>query len=94
MGGKLFKSDKISTSYNAISIDISDNVILPGIVCAYYDGLSENLNTDECSICSVEYKPGVNINILPCNHNFHRICINQWITQHKSCPNCRKIYLS
>jgi len=44
-----------------------------------------------CSICLGKFSEG-NVVSLPCNHFFHRECINSWI--HKNnCPLCREIVL-
>lgn len=40
-----------------------------------------------CSIC-LSYNNSEK-RILPCNHIFHRNCINEWLIMKKSCPICR-----
>lgn len=48
------------------------------------------IKTDECSIClnNIKYEKM----ILPCNHNFHYICIIMWFTENPICPICRLEY--
>ncbi|GKU95983.1 hypothetical protein SLEP1_g9269 [Rubroshorea leprosula] len=54
---------------------------------------SHKLQTDEaaqCYICLVEYEDGDSLRILPCNHEFHKSCIDKWLKEiHRVCPLCR-----
>ncbi|KAK8639904.1 hypothetical protein V6N13_138270 [Hibiscus sabdariffa] len=54
---------------------------------------SQKLKNDEvvqCYICLVEYEEGDIIRGLPCNHEFHRTCIDKWLKEiHRVCPLCR-----
>lgn len=44
-----------------------------------------------CQICLEDYScPGEELAFLPCRHSFHRDCIKQWLTQHKTCPCCKQ----
>jgi len=47
---------------------------------------------DMCLVCHEEY--GVSrekrVVALPCGHEFHGDCINQWFDREKTCPVCRK----
>lgn len=43
----------------------------------------------ECCIC---YEKNTNIWInLKCNHEFHKICLNQWLIKNRTCPICRDL---
>ncbi|EFH48243.1 hypothetical protein ARALYDRAFT_910187 [Arabidopsis lyrata subsp. lyrata] len=43
-----------------------------------------------CSICLEEFEDGHDIiRIKMCRHVFHRLCIDSWLKQNQSCPNCR-----
>lgn len=44
---------------------------------------------DDCSICQEEYARGDWLYILPCNHTFHRACVESWFREHNTCPMCR-----
>ena len=76
-------------SYISISLRPSPNII----EC---DQLSTH-NESECSIC-FEAHTGTgdsqNFLRLPCNHVFHRKCIDKWFIQlydqEKTCPLCRQ----
>ncbi|CAH1786268.1 unnamed protein product [Owenia fusiformis] len=43
----------------------------------------------ECNVCMCEYEENQNIRILPCFHEFHDSCIDQWIKGNPTCPVCR-----
>ena len=42
---------------------------------------------DECAICQDIYLPP--LEILPCGHIFHRMCISQWFESRWCCAVCR-----
>ncbi|VEN34983.1 unnamed protein product [Callosobruchus maculatus] len=42
-----------------------------------------------CSICLRNLKGG-RLKQLRCKHEFHENCINVWLNNHNTCPNCRK----
>ncbi len=43
----------------------------------------------QCSVCIMDFEEGEDLRRLPCLHVFHQACIDQWMTQHRTCPNCR-----
>ncbi|KAL8244641.1 hypothetical protein R6Q59_010899 [Mikania micrantha] len=57
-----------------------------------YINLQKHFNQEEpqCNICLVEYEDGDEVRILPCHHEFHKSCIDQWLKNvHRICPVCR-----
>ena len=48
--------------------------------------------TIDCSICLDKIKNGDKIRALACNHCFHTVCIDKWISESTTCPLC-KAYL-
>ena len=54
------------------------------------DNLEELEATNECAIC---YYPLINkpTTTTKCKHTFHRKCLNKWLRNHNTCPNCREI---
>jgi hypothetical protein len=49
------------------------------------------LSTD-CSICYIEYSKSEKVRILPCGHDYHMVCIDEWLTRHRNrCPMCMHI---
>eukprot|EP01083_Nonionella_stella_P025958 71478_1 len=43
----------------------------------------------QCSVCITDYKEGDEMRILPCDHRFHKDCVDRWLRQKKQCPLCR-----
>lgn len=60
-------------------------------------GISQTPKTDQpsedekaCSVCLCEYEDGDLIRqLLPCRHDFHCKCIDQWLSKNSTCPMCR-----
>ncbi|KAF2639548.1 hypothetical protein P280DRAFT_39797 [Massarina eburnea CBS 473.64] len=44
----------------------------------------------ECSICMDEVTVGGEVTELPCKHWFHHGCVAAWLSEHDTCPHCRK----
>ncbi|KAJ5190581.1 uncharacterized protein N7498_009566 [Penicillium cinerascens] len=44
----------------------------------------------ECSICMDAVELDTEVTVLPCTHWFHYTCIEAWLTQHNTCPHCRR----
>ena len=42
-----------------------------------------------CAICLEDFKDGDVVTTTPCFHQFHRDCINTWLTQKAVCPICK-----
>lgn len=40
----------------------------------------------QCQVCLQGYKPFNCIRTLPCRHEFHRECIDNWLSNHLTCP--------
>ncbi|XP_050889903.1 E3 ubiquitin-protein ligase SIS3-like [Lathyrus oleraceus] len=43
----------------------------------------------ECPICLEEFRVGNEVRGLPCAHNFHVECIDEWLRMNVKCPRCR-----
>ncbi|KAM3318936.1 E3 ubiquitin-protein ligase SIS3 [Capsicum chacoense] len=43
----------------------------------------------ECPICLEEFVVGNEVRGLPCAHNFHVACIDEWLRLNVKCPRCR-----
>lgn len=44
----------------------------------------------ECSICMDAVELDTEVTVLPCTHWFHYNCIEAWLSQHNTCPHCRR----
>ncbi|XP_037538550.1 E3 ubiquitin-protein ligase CIP8 [Nematolebias whitei] len=43
----------------------------------------------QCQICFCDYTDGEKLRILPCFHDYHIQCIDQWLKDNNTCPICR-----
>ncbi|KAH9488195.1 hypothetical protein Btru_064810 [Bulinus truncatus] len=43
----------------------------------------------QCNICLTDYQHGEEMRNLPCRHNFHMVCVDQWLKINATCPVCR-----
>ena len=45
---------------------------------------------DSCVVCVENFLVGDWVKVLPCGHNFHAECIDEWLSRHSSlCPHCK-----
>jgi len=44
----------------------------------------------ECSVCMDDVHIGDEVVSLPCSHWFHEQCAGAWLSEHNTCPICRK----
>ncbi len=46
---------------------------------------------EPCSICLQQYEPGEKVRHLPCQHVFHRDCVDEWLLgESRLCPMCKR----
>lgn len=54
-------------------------------------GMEEEEEKEPCSICLQEYEPGEKVRHLPCQHVFHRDCVDEWLLgESRLCPMCKR----
>ncbi|XP_002929443.2 E3 ubiquitin-protein ligase RNF43 isoform X1 [Ailuropoda melanoleuca] len=41
-----------------------------------------------CAICLEEFSEGQELRVISCLHEFHRVCVDPWLHQHRTCPLC------
>ncbi|XP_041366987.1 E3 ubiquitin-protein ligase RNF115-like isoform X2 [Gigantopelta aegis] len=44
----------------------------------------------QCSVCMEDFKLDEEVRKLPCDHHYHKECIEKWLELHGTCPVCRK----
>ncbi|KAJ8071353.1 hypothetical protein OCU04_001684 [Sclerotinia nivalis] len=44
----------------------------------------------ECSVCMDDVFLTTEVVVLPCTHWFHEACASAWLSEHNTCPICRK----
>jgi len=49
---------------------------------------------ERCSICMASYEAEELLRTLPCKHEFHAQCIDEWIKVSNRCPMCKDKHMS
>ncbi|KAK7462655.1 hypothetical protein BaRGS_00038306 [Batillaria attramentaria] len=47
-------------------------------------------NAVQCQICLVDFEVGDSLRSIPCKHDFHKGCIDEWLKRNATCPICRQ----
>ena len=55
-----------------------------------YSARSDGGAAAKCSVCWSDYASGDLLRRLPCMHQFHRRCVDQWLGAKRECPVCRQ----
>ncbi|KAH7424359.1 hypothetical protein KP509_11G004200 [Ceratopteris richardii] len=73
----------------------ASNKVIESIPVKLFQKVDFLINNEErplqCHICLAEYEEGDNLRVLPCNHEYHKVCIDKWLREvHRICPLCRR----
>ncbi|RRT69007.1 hypothetical protein B296_00021848 [Ensete ventricosum] len=55
--------------------------------------LGVSMEHEPCCICQEEYVEGEDLGTLDCGHDFHSVCIKQWLMHKNLCPICKNTAL-
>ncbi len=44
---------------------------------------------EDCVVCLGGYVAGDEVATLPCNHEYHKGCVLEWLARSRTCPLCR-----
>ncbi|OMJ20640.1 Receptor homology region, transmembrane domain- and RING domain-containing protein 2 [Smittium culicis] len=71
--------------------DLAPDIIVSSLPTRNF--VKSNLKPDDdiiCPICLDDYADKDVLRVLPCNHEFHKVCIDPWLTTCKKyCPICK-----
>lgn len=48
-----------------------------------------DVDAENCAVCIENFKVKDVVRTLPCKHIFHRLCIDPWLVDHRTCPMCK-----
>jgi len=57
--------------------------------CAMSKRCQTVTENESCCICCDELQDGRQLCVLPCSHQYHSVCIQQWLVTNSVCPICR-----
>lgn len=85
---RLRRTDSQLLSHESPALSKGDLKAFPVSV---FSNKKDNVNLETCAICLEEYLNGEKLRVLPCNHEFHMSCIDQWLTTRRPfCPICKR----
>ena len=64
-----------------------DNILRPSECISKMDDVI--IKNEQCIICLEKYKIREYKRQLPCQHHFHKKCIDKWLKTKNGCPCCR-----
>jgi len=74
--------------HKAHAADGEDEAYFEDETCRVLDG------PEECCLCLDAYREEDEVRVLPCEHYFHKVCVDRWFASRRSmprsCPQCRR----
>ncbi|XP_073270430.1 E3 ubiquitin-protein ligase MBR2-like [Primulina huaijiensis] len=72
-----------------VSTGLDEEKISSSMKQKIYEAMSVSPNLEPCCICQEDYVAGDGMGMLDCGHEFHTICIKQWLLLKNLCPVCK-----
>ncbi|KAL2631601.1 hypothetical protein R1flu_016287 [Riccia fluitans] len=80
---------RLLQSRESLGMSATEVKALPVLV--FKCGGDGNGTAETCAICLEDYEIGEKLRMLPCHHEFHTACIDQWLlTRRPFCPVCKR----
>jgi len=80
------RREYIAPDMRGLMMDVLSNIPVKKVLVVDADEES----AAQCSVCHELMQIGEHARQLPCRHVFHQHCIDVWVLQHATCPNCRR----
>jgi len=62
---------------------------IESITTCFHFVCNPNAESESCSVCLMDFEEKQNVRKLPCEHFYHKECIDKWLAQKGSCPVCK-----
>ncbi|KAJ6391186.1 hypothetical protein OIU77_025217 [Salix suchowensis] len=73
-----------------VSTGLSEETIANNLKQQKYSvAVGAKVEAEPCCICQEEYNDGEDLGTLDCGHDFHAVCVKQWLMHKNWCPICK-----
>ena len=83
---RLLTLDNVSVAKKGLSVDA---MARRGVVTRAWGENQNPSDAPRCAVCLEGFSRGDCVSRLPCTHQYHRTCIERWLSSHVECPVCR-----
>jgi hypothetical protein len=86
---RLLTLDNVSVAKKGLSVDAMARRGVVTRAWAEKKTPSDDADAPRCAVCLESFSRGDWVSRLPCTHQYHRTCIERWLSSHVECPVCR-----
>lgn len=86
---RLLTLDNVSVAKKGLSADAMARRGVVTRAWAEKKTPSDDADAPRCAVCLESFSRGDLVSRLPCTHQYHRTCIERWLSSHVECPVCR-----